>query len=115
MRGDADDRRGGCEVILRLTSSLGLPSVTRQQAPQDQVTQVLHCGKDKASSGKACAQATEGKLREMRGITAPAPTQSAQSKGGAGGSWREPATGWDFCIQLSSRISEQVEGEIHTV
>lgn len=74
VRGDAHDRRGGCEVILRLASSLSLHSVTRQQAPQDQVTQVLHCRKTEVSLGKDCTEATKGRLREKRGIIAPAPT-----------------------------------------
>lgn len=52
MRGDADDRRGGCEVILRLASSLSLHSVTGQQATQDQVPQVLHCRKDRGMASQ---------------------------------------------------------------
>lgn len=43
VRGGADDGRCGCQILLRLPGSLWSQGLTRQQATQDQLTQVLHC------------------------------------------------------------------------
>lgn len=58
VRGGANDRRCGCQVILGLPGSLGSPGVTRQQATQEELTQGLHCGEmGTGSLGTGCQRA----------------------------------------------------------
>lgn len=96
MRGGADDGRCGRQIILGLPGSLWSQGATRQQATQDQLTQVLHIFQGSVGESTHEQRAWEG---QDDGV--PGPAAAARSVQGCGGG--RPGT-WPLLLGAAPRL-----------